>query len=112
MLKRLVCWLRGHEITIDVEADDKSVKATATCRRCGKVLGVTTALAMRILCWLGFHKWETTVYEVRSPGMLVIGTQHHQLQSLRPSPRQLQTLTPIAPSAASRRLGVSRRIFA
>jgi transcription elongation factor Elf1 len=43
MLKRLVCWLRGHEITIDVEADDKSAKATATCRRCGKVLGVTTA---------------------------------------------------------------------
>jgi hypothetical protein len=28
---------------------------------------------MRILCWLGFHRWKTTVYEVRSPGMLVIG---------------------------------------
>jgi hypothetical protein len=43
MLKRLVCWLRGHEITIDVEADDKTVWAKATCRRCGKALGVTTA---------------------------------------------------------------------
>jgi transcription elongation factor Elf1 len=42
-LKRLVCWLRGHEISIDVEVDDKNAKATATCRRCGKTLGVVAA---------------------------------------------------------------------
>jgi transcription elongation factor Elf1 len=44
MLKRFICWLRGHHllVIVDVNCARESVVGTATCKRCGKTLETVT----------------------------------------------------------------------